>query len=75
MCKHMKNLPIQIQGGVGFSGFRGRGFDKGRGNSGGLRPPSELWISLIRRLTLIGKLTLIAKLMLLVIMPSIYTYQ
>ena len=75
MSKNMKNLPIQIQGGVGFSEFRGRGFDKGKGKFRGLRPPSELWVSLIRRLTLIGKLTLIAKLMLLVIMPSIYTYQ
>ena len=36
MCKHMKNLPIQIQGGVGFSKFRGRGFDKGEGKFRGV---------------------------------------
>ena len=36
MCKHMKNLPIQIQGGVGFSEFRGRGFDKGEGKFRGV---------------------------------------
>ena len=44
MCKLTKNLPIQIQGVLEFSGFRGGGgFDKGEGEiREGLKPPSEL---------------------------------
>ena len=42
MCKLTKNLPIQV--GCWILRIQRGGFDKGEGeNSGGLRPPLELW--------------------------------